>query len=147
MSEDLTKNLQTQDEKLTLVLSTVQALAIRVDNFERTVSARLYDARPILQKVAADIAQLQSGQQRLEQGVLQLEQRFRPLEQNILHLGEGQRRLEDGLESLRSEVGAFRRSVDYRFLTLSGSVLKRYNDLEQRVTQLELNSNPPNSQT
>src|SRR5689334_22251743 len=130
MSEDLTKKLQSQDEKLTLVLSTVEAVALRVDNlavhvdnFEQTVNARLYDSRPILQMMATDIAQLQRGQQRLEQSFLHLEQGF-------LHLGEGQRRVEEGFEGLRSEVRAFRKSVDYRFLTLSGSVLKRYNDLE-----------------
>jgi|SRR5690349_17704362 len=137
MTGDLTNKLQSQDDKLTLVLSTVQALALRVGNFEQTVNARLYDARPILHKVAADIAQLQEGQRRLEG-------QYERLEGRVEH---GFHHVEQRLESLRSEVRAFRKRVDYRFLILSGSVLKRYNDLEHRVTQLELNSNPPNSQT
>lgn len=113
MSEDLTKQQpQSDSEKLSLVLSTVQAMAVRVDSFEQTVKAKLYDARPILQRVIADIAQLQEGQ-----------------------------------EALRSELRAFRLSVDHRFMILSGNVLARCINIEQRVTILELNTNPPNSQT
>jgi hypothetical protein len=119
MSEDLTKNLQGVDDKLTLVLSTVQALAVRVDNVEQIVKVRLYETEPLLRKIIAAVAQLQ----------------------------EGQGRLEEGQESLRSELKAFRRVVDYRFLILSGTVLDRYNKLEQRVTHLELNSSPPNTET
>ena len=126
MIEGLTTKLQTVDDKLTLVLTTVQALAVRVDNVEQIVKVRLYETEPLLRKIIADVGQLQEGQRRLE---------------------EGYGRLEEGQESLRSELRAFRRVVDYRFLTLSGTVLDRYNELEQRVTHLELNSNPPNTET
>jgi len=183
MSEDLTKNLlQSADEKLTLVLSTVQAVVARVDNVEQIVKVRLYETEPLLRKIIADIAELQEGQRRLEQGYGRFEERQRRLEQGYGRLEEGQRgleqgygrfeegqcrleqgygrleegqrrleqgygRLEEGQESLRSELRAFRRVVDYRFLTLSGTVLDRYMKLEQRVTHLELNSNPPNTET
>ncbi|HEY2963790.1 MAG TPA: hypothetical protein VGJ37_15330 [Pyrinomonadaceae bacterium] len=127
MSEDLTRKLPHSDsEKLTLVLSTVQAVAVRVDNLEQTVKLRLYDTRPVLQKLITDVAQLQEGQRRLE---------------------EGQGRLEEGQESLRSELKALRRDVNHRFLVLSGTVLTANRKLEERVTSLELNLNPPNSQT
>ena len=88
MSEDLTKKLpKTDSEKISLILTTVQNLEPRVDNIdlritkletrfdalehrfeglEQKVEQRLYDTRPILQKVVADIAQLQEGQTRLE---------------------------------------------------------------------------------
>ena len=126
MTEDLTKRLPENDsETLALILATVQATSVRVDSLEQTVKVRVYDTQPILRKVIADIAELRQGQQ---------------------HLQEGQRRLEEGQENLRSELKAFRKKVDYSFLVLSGEVLSRYMKLEQRVTLLELNSNPPNTQ-
>ena len=134
MSEDLTTKLpQTDSEKLALVLSTIQALAVRVDNFEQTVKVRLYDPQPFLQKVLADIARLQDGQQQLHEGQQRLE--------------EGQQRLEEGQEVLRSEFEALKRSVNHRFLILSGQAQVSIRNLDRRITRLELDSNPPNSQT
>ena len=127
MSEDLTMKLPPSDsEKLTLVLSTVQAVAVRVDNLEQTVKLKLYDTRPIWQKLITDIGRLQEGQSRLE---------------------EGQRRLEEGQEALRCEVQALRRSVDYRFMILSGGVLGTCRKLHERISRLELHLNLPNTET
>jgi chromosome segregation ATPase len=53
-------------EKIALILTTVQNLESRVDHLEKKVDERLYDTRPIWEKVVADIAQLQEGQTRLE---------------------------------------------------------------------------------
>jgi esterase/lipase len=86
MSEDLTKKLRmTDSEKQILtavqnldmhVRSSIQSLVTWVGNIdsrlqrlEQKVEQRLYDTRPIWHKVVADIAQLQSGQQRLEQNL------------------------------------------------------------------------------
>ena len=134
MSEDLTQKLpQSDSEKLTLVLSTVQAMAVRVDGLEQSVKLKLYDTRPIWQKVLTDIGQLQEGQRRLEEGHARLEGRL-----------DG---LEAGQEALRSEVRALERNMNHRFLILSGTVLKTTRDLERRVSHLELNLNPSNSTT
>jgi chromosome segregation ATPase len=46
----------------------VDSLETKVDSLETKVDTRLYDTRPIWHKVVADIAQLQAGQQRLEEG-------------------------------------------------------------------------------
>lgn len=96
MSEDLTQKLPKSDsEMLTLILTTTQNLERRFDHLEerignlevrigkleirveqidtrlisleQKVEERLYDTRPIWHKVVADIAQLQTGQQRLEE--------------------------------------------------------------------------------
>ena len=147
MSEDLTKNPQSADEKLTLILATVQAASVRVDDLEQTVKVALYDLQPILRRVVADVAQLREGQQRLEGRFGLLEDRFGQLEGRFGHLEHRVGSLEEGQESLRSELRSLRRHVDYRFLMLSGTVEATYRKLEQRVTLLELNSNPPNSQT
>lgn len=59
MSEDLTKKLpQSDSEKLTLILVTVEKLSERVEKLE----ARRYDTRPIWENVLADMAHLQEGQ-------------------------------------------------------------------------------------
>lgn len=116
MTADLTQQLlQTADEKLTLILTIVQSLTIRVDNIDTRllrVEQTVDETRPILQKLVIDVEDLKEGQ-----------------------------------EALRSDLLAFRKRVDYRFMTLSGDVLSRCIKIEQRVTILELNSTPPNSQT
>ena len=48
----------------------VDGLDRKVDGLEKKVDERLHDTRPIWHKVIADIAQLQAGQERLEQGQL-----------------------------------------------------------------------------
>jgi hypothetical protein len=71
MSEDLTKKLsQTDSEKLTLILN-------RVDKLEQTVDERLHDTRPIWEKVVADIATLQEGQDLLRAEVGEIKKSMR----------------------------------------------------------------------
>ena len=94
MSEDLTQKLPSSDsEKIALILTTVQNLDKRVDDIdlrlskleqrfdklEKNVEERLYDTRPIWQKVVADIAQLQEGQNRLEGEVREIKVSVRDL--------------------------------------------------------------------
>ena len=68
MSEDLTEKLPSTDsDKIALILTTVQNLETRVDNLENKVDERLYDTRPIWEKVVADVAQFDKGQRRLEE--------------------------------------------------------------------------------
>ena len=130
MTADLTKQLaQTADEKLTLILTTVQSLTTRVDH----IDLRLQHVDSRLQHIDSRLQNVDS--------------RLRSVEHTVEHLKEGQRRLEEGQGALRSDLLAFRKSVDYRFMILSGNVHSKYLELEQRVTILELNSNPPNSQT
>jgi outer membrane murein-binding lipoprotein Lpp len=123
MSEDLTKKLPASaDEKLTLILTTVQTLTVRVENLdsrlaqvEQKVDERLYDTRPIWQKVVGDIAHLQEGQ-----------------------------------EALRTEVRAMRRDIYYRFSILNDTLLAIQaddRDIHDRVSRLELSNHAPNSQT
>ena len=86
-----------------------------------TVRVDSMDSR--LQKVVEDVAQLQ--------GTVQ----------------GGFQRVDEGQEVVRTEVEALKSSVNYRFMILSGEVQASYRSLERRVTCMELNRNPPNSQT
>ena len=133
MSEDVTKKiLQSVDEKLTLVLTIVQSLTVRVDNIDLRlgrVEQTAHDTLPILQRVVADIGQLREGQ---------IEGRA-----EILQLREGQR-------ALSIEVRALRRDTDHQFGNLYAKLVDieiDHRDVHDRVTRLELNQNPPNTQT
>ncbi len=128
MSEDLTKKLpRTDSEKISLILTTVQHLETRVDKLERRfdkleqrfdaveqkVEERLYDTRPIWQKVVADIAQLQ----------------------------EGQRRLEDTVSTELREIKFSIRDIDRRMGVMNDTMLAikaDYKDIDIRVHELEL---------
>jgi chromosome segregation ATPase len=130
MSEDLTQKLPTsQDPTLAQILSAVQGLGTRLenlenrlgslesrfDNLEKKVEERLYDTRPIWEKVLADIAQLQ----------------------------EGQRRLEEGQESLRKDVRDVRtelRDMNRKFSIFNDNLVQiqaDYRDIYDRVRDLE----------
>lgn len=133
MSEELTtKLLQSADEKLTLVLTTVQALTVRVDKLElgfdglhRKVDERLYDTRPIWQKVVVDLAQLQGTVEQMQKG-------------------------QETLLSDSEEIKMSIRDIYCRFEVLTESIIGtqiRNRDIERRVRTLESNSNPPNTQT
>jgi chromosome segregation ATPase len=123
MSEDLTRKLNLDDsDKLSLILTTVQnldrrsratetqfgtvearleRLGIRFDNFnsrlqhlEQRVEQRFYDTRPIWHKVVDDIAQLQQGQQRLEEGQGVLNDAIRKIDSDVHTIDERLQRLE-----------------------------------------------------
>ena len=66
MSEDLTKKLPKSDsEKLTSILTTVEAMETRLADLEKKVDERLHDTRPIWQKVVADIGELSSEMKKI----------------------------------------------------------------------------------
>jgi hypothetical protein len=123
MSEDLTKKLlQSDSDKLSVILTTVQSLdqrsmaaetqfgtfdarlekleirldnvSSRLQNLERNVRQRLYDTRPMWHKVVADISQLQSGQQRLEEGQFVLNDAIRKIHRDFHDIDERLQRLE-----------------------------------------------------
>lgn len=123
MSEDLTQKLPKSDsETLNLILTTVQSLdkrsvsvearfgtvearlervEIRMDNvssrlqgLEQKVEQRLYDTRPLWHKVVADIAQLQAGQQRLEENQTIFNDAIRKVHVDFHDIDERLKRLE-----------------------------------------------------
>lgn len=137
MSEDLTKRLPKGDsEKITLILTTVKNLEsqfggvignliTRIEKLEKTVEDRLYDTRPIWQKVVADVDLLKEGQTRLE---------------------EGQTRLEEGQTRLEGDV----REISFKLDVLNGTMLNvqaKHKDVDHRVRELEAHQKPTNSST
>ena len=175
MSEDLTKTVpQTDSEKLTLILTTVQSLTVRANNIDSRlgrVEQTVHDTQPILQKVVADIGQLHEGQvemrgeiSQLRQGQVEMRADISQVRQGqvemraeISQLREGQvegraeiLQLHEGQRALSTEVRALRRDIDHRFGDVYTKLVQieiDHRDVHDRVTRLELNSNPPNTQT
>ncbi len=67
MSEDLTERLDDQEngEKFSQILTIVQNLDALLRSLEHEVEQRLYDTRPIWEKVQTDLEQLREGQENL----------------------------------------------------------------------------------
>jgi uncharacterized coiled-coil DUF342 family protein len=120
MSEDKTQRLPNpEDNTLAEILSAVQNLSLRVEGLERKVEERLYDTRPIWEKVQADIAQLQEGQK---------------------SLSASQQRFEERLEALRDDMRTGFRNLKRQFGVLHETFIEvraDYKDLDNRVYKLE----------
>jgi|GEM_PF-1965234 len=164
MSEDTTKELpETDNEKLTLILTGVQALTGRVEGAE--------SLRPLLHKVVDDISQLREGQNEVRADISQLREGQNEIRAEVAKLREGQiegradilklqegqnevradiSQLREGQRALSTEVRALRRDVDHQFGNLYSKLVVievDHRDIHDRVTRLELNTNPPNTQT
>jgi len=134
MSEDLTNKLRPNiEDQVALILTAVNDLIFRVGMSERKSDDFAEKLERRLQNLSSDVAQLQEGQRRLEEGQQRLE--------------AGQKGLQEGQKRLRSDLTALRRHVDHQFMKLSGAVEERYREHDQRITRLETNTNPANSQT
>jgi chromosome segregation ATPase len=91
MSEDLTQKLPTSpDPALAQILSAVQDLGARIgsletrmDSLEKKVDERLHDTRPIWEKVQADIAQLQEGQEAMRKDVREVRTELRDMNRKL----------------------------------------------------------------
>ena len=171
MTEDLTKQLpETDSEKLTLILTGVQALTGRVESVEslRPLLHQVVDdvsqlregqveLRSDVSQIRTDISQLQEGQIELRKDVSQLREGQIELRKDVSQLREGQielrkdvLQLHEGQRALSTEVRALRRDVDNRFGELYGKLTHMqidHRDVHDRVTRLELNSTPTNTET
>ena len=134
MSEDTTRRLPgSEDDRLGQILSAVQNLSGRVEGLERKVEERLYDTRPIWEKVQADITVLQEGQNSLSEEV-------RSLSENQKRFEELQQRFEERLEGLREETRTGFRDLQRQFNVLYEAYFEvrgDYKDLDKRVYKLE----------
>lgn len=91
MSEDLTQKLPASpDPALAQILGAVQDLGTRLGSLEdrmgtleQKVEERLYDTRPIWEKVQADIAQLQDGQESMRKDVREVRTELRDMNRKL----------------------------------------------------------------
>jgi len=109
MSEDLTKKLPQSDNEILLLILTItrnleagfdklepriQNIDSRLQALEQKVEERLHDTRPIWHKVVADIAQLQTGQDRLEKGLSELTSTVREVSRDQIVINDSLRRIQ-----------------------------------------------------
>lgn len=134
MNEDSTKKLGGQQNgRFDELFQIVQAIRSELADLKQTVDARLYDTRPIWEKVQADIGQLQEGQTSLAEGQKSLSAGQQRLE-------ERQQRFEERLETLRDEMRTGFRDLKRQFSVLNDTFLEvraDYKDLDKRVFHLE----------
>jgi chromosome segregation ATPase len=127
MNEDPTKKFGAQPNgRLDELFQMVKAIRLELADLKQAVDARLYDTRPIWEKVQADVSQLQEGQQHLAAG----QQRFE----------ERQQRFEERIEALRDEMRTGFRDLKRQFSVLNDTFLEvraDYKDLDKRVYHLE----------
>ena len=89
MSEDLTKKLPVSDGAA--ILTAIRNMDERLQRLEQRVEERLHDTRPMWNRVADDIVQLQASVERLETSVDRLEKGQGELRDHILELGRAVR--------------------------------------------------------
>ncbi|HEX3186185.1 MAG TPA: hypothetical protein VHQ94_15415 [Pyrinomonadaceae bacterium] len=123
MSEDLTKKLPKGDDNVAVILQNIDS---RLQRLEQKVEERLYDTRPIWQKVVADIAQLHEGQAQLQ---------------------EGQTRLQCEMRDIKISIRDLARSAGVQY-EMAFKILAECKDLNSRVLDIELEQQKQrNSQT
>ena len=96
MSEDPTQKLPaSQDTTLAQILNAVQSLSATVQNLdarlarlEQKVEERLHDTRPIWEKVVADIAQLQVGQETIKEDIKAIKTELRDMNRKFSILND-----------------------------------------------------------
>src|SRR6185369_7989244 len=124
MSEDLTEKLPKNgnDNKVLTAIENLETHVTKIDNrlqsLEKKVDERLHDTRPIWHRVVADIAQLQAGQQRLEEGQL-------AMRGELSNVSRDQIVINDSIRKIQLD----------------------YHTINDRLLRLEFNRNPPNSST
>jgi len=123
MSEDFTQKLPKNgnEEILTAIkdLDThVTKIDGRLERLEKKVEERLHDTRPIWHRVVADIAQLQAGQQRLEEGQLAMRAELSNISRDHIVINDSIRKMQ----------------LDFH-------------TMNDRLCRLEINRNRQNSQT
>ncbi|MBD0371075.1 MAG: hypothetical protein ICV60_09595 [Pyrinomonadaceae bacterium] len=113
MNEDTTKRLGEQPNgRFDELFQMVQAIRSELADLRQTVDARLYDTRPIWEKVQADITQLQEGQKSLSERMEGLRDETRT-----------------GFRNLNRQVGVL--------MEIFIEVRADYKDLDNRVYKLE----------
>src|SRR6185369_8982586 len=98
MSEDLTNKLPGNgSQTLASVVKVVQELTVRVEKLDQKVEERLYDTRPMWERLASKVDLLQEGLQELRQGQNDLREELRKGQDDL------RQELRKGQDDLRQE--------------------------------------------
>ena len=130
MSEDLTNKLPGNgSQTLASVVKVVQELTVRVEKLDQKVEERLYDTRPMWERLASKVDLLQEGLQELRQGQNDLRE----------ELCKGQDDLREETRGLKTYLRDILRRMSIFNDTLV-AIQADYRDIYDRVRGLELKS-------
>ncbi len=118
MSEDLTGKLpksngeilnaiKNLDEHVGKIDARLQSLEQKVDGIEKKVDQKLHDTRPIWHKVVADIGELQTGQNRLEQSQLAMRDQISELNSVVRTVNRDQIVINDVVRRIQLDFHTF----------------------------------------
>ena len=151
MNDDSTRPWPPQgadnQQLLTQLAVDVRALTARMTSLEEKVEARLYDTRPIWERVLAELTGLREGQSRMQEGLAGLSQEqagfkgeLAGFKAELARLGAEQGGLREELRNFRTETDHNLKLINRQLGILSKDFLRiraDQDDLDERVTQLE----------
>jgi len=125
MSEDLTKEIALQSSQIAQILSLAQETKAHLNSVDQRLTAlelkfeeRVYDTRPLWERVVGEIENLRLGQEKLS---------------------AGQEELRAELAAFRAETDRNLKKIDKRFEYVFGSIgdlRAQFDILEERVNKL-----------
>ena len=92
--ENIDSRVVSIDSRVENIDSRVVSIDSRLQRLEQTVEERLHDTRPIWHKVVADIEQLQTGQERVEQALSKLDSTVREVSRDQIVINDSLRRIQ-----------------------------------------------------
>jgi hypothetical protein len=124
-NSEILKAIKTLDMHVINIDSRLQNLEETVDGLEKTVAERLHDTRPIWHKVADNIAELQAGQKRLEEGQQVMRLNIMELSNTVRNVNRDQIIINDVVRRIQLD----------------------FHNIDERLHKLILNRDQPNSST
>jgi chromosome segregation ATPase len=144
MSDDLTQNLPTsQDGTLAQILTTVQNLSAKIENVDQRLGSLERKVDGLEQKVVGLERRIGVLEQKVEERLYDTRPIWEKVQTDIAGLQEGQRLLQEGQDALRSDVRELRNelhNMNRRFSVLNDNTVQaqaNYRELYDRVYDLE----------
>jgi chromosome segregation ATPase len=141
MSDNLTKKMPGgSNGKLDELFQIVQAVRAELWDLRDTVNTRLYDTRPMWEKLDGDITQLKTDVGQLKTDVGQLKTDVGQLKTDVGQLKTGQEELRRDVREIRTHMRDMTRRMSIFNDTLVG-IQADYRDIYDRVREIERQRN------
>ena len=151
MSEDSTEPLNDSVKQLISIVQSmdarVQSMDARMTSLEAKVDERLYDTRPIWERVLAEITELRAGQEQLQAAqeemraeIAELRAGHEKMRAEMERMNGEIAELHVGLEQLRTTTWEGFHKLERQLMVLSKDFLERRAEveyLERRIDKLE----------
>lgn len=119
MNEDLTREMPEQEPTLRQLYSLMLQMNQRLNQLEEKVETRLYDTRPLWERVIGEIEKLRAGQEELNKKYESLDGKYESLRQE--------------LATFRAETNHNLKLINHKFKDVFASI----GDVSARTSELE----------